>query len=136
MVCGLSDYQLRLSNRTLLPVTGKLRATLKAWLANYSRKVNTSELCVTTTILGMRFSLYSDTLCFIVLGSQEAAAIGQFEEKNARCFKEPRQKYRRVLPLEEYQQDEQVCQHELAIASTNSHFLIFSFRPNWDYHSN
>ena len=30
----------------------------------------------------------------------------------------------------------QVCQHKLAIASTNSHFLIFSFRPNWDYHSN
>ena len=29
----------------------------------------------------------------------------------------------------------QVCQHVLAIASTNSHFLIFSFRPNWDYHS-
>ena len=30
----------------------------------------------------------------------------------------------------------QVCQHVLAIASTDSHFLIFSFRPNWDYHSN
>ena len=58
----------------------------------------------------MIFSLYSDTLCFIVLGSQEAAAIGQFEEKNARDSGEPRQKYRRVMPPEECQQEEQQVQ--------------------------
>ena len=41
-------------------------------------------------------------------GPQGAAANRQFEERSARDSGEPREKYRKVLPPEECQQDKQV----------------------------
>ena len=47
-------------------------------------------------------------------GPQGAAANRQFEERSARDSGEPREKYRKVLPPEGCQQDEQVQQFQVS----------------------
>ena len=47
-------------------------------------------------------------------GPQGAAANKQFEERSARGSGDPQEKYRKVLPPEECQQDEQVQQFQVS----------------------
>ena len=58
--------------------------------------------------------LHTHVIIKDALSSQQAAASGQFEERDATNFGEPQRKYRRVSRPEECQQDEKVEQLQVS----------------------